>query len=319
MDAASAALDQLRGHGAFVLRCELEEPFLVQVEDRAVVGVVAPVRGSLLLRAPGLPEVRVDPGEVAVVPELTAYQVVPVGGPGASRPVRILPGGHCADEDGGDLSAQMWLDTRVWGTRLGGSHAFVTGSYDRADQLGVLLLASLREIAVAPAPLPLISLLTEELAADRPGQAAVLDRLVDLLLASTLRAWFAEPGREAPAGWRAQHDAMIGPVLDLMHGRPEEPWTVGALAAAVGWSRAAMARRFTELVGMAPMTYLTRWRMMLAADLLTRTTRGVAQVGREVGYENAFAFSTAFKRHHGSSPQTFRQRAAGRSGSPGER
>lgn len=308
MDAASAALDRLRGQGAFVLRCELEAPFLVQVEDLAVVSVVAPVRGALLIRPPDLPEARVHPGEVAVVPQLTACSVRPIDGAGDSRAVRILPGGHCADEHGNDLSAQMWLDTRVWGTRLGGSHAFVTGSYDRADQLGGLLLERLRAIAVAPAPPQLLSLLTAELATDEPGQAAVLDRVVDLLLAATLRAWFADPEHEAPAGWHAQRDPMIGPVLDLMHGRPAEPWTVGALADRVGWSRATVARRFTELVGLPPMAYLTRWRMMLAADLLCRTTRSGAQVGRDVGYDNAFAFSTAFKRQHGVAPQSFRAR-----------
>jgi len=95
----------------------------VQVEDRAAVSVVPPVRGALLIRLPDLPGAGVHPGEVAVVPQLTAYSVRPIDGAGDSRAVRILPGGHCADEHGNDLSAQMWLDTRVWGTRLGGSHA----------------------------------------------------------------------------------------------------------------------------------------------------------------------------------------------------
>ena len=317
MDAASAALDELRGQGAFVLRCELEQPFLVRVEDGAAVGVVAPVRGALLLRAPDLPEVSVAPGEVAVVPRLATYDVIPVDGSGDERPVRILPGGHCADEHGADLSPVMWLDTRVWGTRLGGSHAFVTGSYESSEQLGGLVLSSLREIAVAPAPPQLLDLLTAELAGDQPGQSAVLDRLVDLLLASTLRAWFADPAHPAPVGWRAQQDPLVGQVLDLIHRSPGDPWTVALLADRVGWSRATVARRFSELVGEAPMTYLTRWRMLLAADRLRRTGLGVAEVGREVGYENAFAFSTAFKRAHGASPQAYRRSAVNRNGERG--
>lgn len=311
MDAASVALDELRGRGAFVLRCELEQPFLIRVEDDAAVGVVAPVRGALLLRAPDAPEVSVAPREVAVVPRLTTYDVLPITGAGGERPVRILPGGRCADERGTGLSPTMWLDTRVWGTRLGGSHAFVTGSYERSEQLGGLVLSSLREIAVAPAPPQLLDLLTAEISSDQPGQSAVLGRLVDLLLASTLRAWFADPAHPAPVGWRAQQDPLVGPVLDLLHDAPGEPWTVARLADRVGWSRATVARRFTELVGEAPMTYLTRWRMVLAADLLRRTGRSVAEVGREVGYENASAFATAFRRAHGTGPQAYRRGAEG--------
>lgn len=134
----------------------------------------------------------------------------------------------------------------------------------------------------------------------------MLDRLVDLLLVAALRSWFADPSRPAPIGWRAQGDEVVGPVLDLLHRSPAERWTVGRLADRVGWSRATVARRFTALVGEPPMTYLLRWRMTLAADALRRTDRPVAGVATDVGYENPYAFSTAFRRFHGVSPRDHR-------------
>jgi AraC-like DNA-binding protein len=84
---------------------------------------------------------------------------------------------------------------------------------------------------------------------------------------------------------------------------------VAELAAAVGTSRAALARRFTELVGEPPMGYLTSWRMALAADLLADPDATVGGVARRVGYNSPFTFSTAFKRAHGLSPREHRQRA----------
>jgi AraC-like DNA-binding protein len=94
----------------------------------------------------------------------------------------------------------------------------------------------------------------------------------------------------------------------MLHDDPARPWTVAALAAAVGVSRAALARRFTTLVGEPPMVYLTGWRLALAADLLREPDATVAAVARRVGYGSPFALSAAFKRVRGVSPQQHRRR-----------
>jgi AraC-like DNA-binding protein len=92
----------------------------------------------------------------------------------------------------------------------------------------------------------------------------------------------------------------------LMHDQPGQPWTLARLSQHVGYSRASIVRRFTELVGQPPMAYLTEWRLTLAADLLLSSDDTVESVGRQVGYDNPFAFSSAFKRLHASSPRAFR-------------
>ncbi|GAA0954097.1 hypothetical protein GCM10009558_071340 [Virgisporangium aurantiacum] len=71
---------------------------------------------------------------------------------------------------------------------------------------------------------------------------------------------------------------------------------------------AAFAARFTALVGEPPLTYLTAWRMTLAADRLDDTDDTVGVIARAVGYQDAFAFSVAFKRAHGVSPSGWRRR-----------
>jgi AraC-like DNA-binding protein len=85
---------------------------------------------------------------------------------------------------------------------------------------------------------------------------------------------------------------------------------VAKLATAANVSRAALARRFTELVGEPPMTYLTAWRLALAADLLRDPDLTVGQVAERVGYGSSFALSTAFKRVRGISPREHRATAA---------
>lgn len=145
---------------------------------------------------------------------------------------------------------------------------------------------------------------------DGPGQEVVLDRLLDLLAIAALRAWFARPEAAPPAWYEALGDPVVGPVLRLLQDDPARPWTVAALAAKAGVSRAALARRFTERVGELPMTYLTGWRLALAADRLRDTDGTIGAIARHVGYGSASALSTAFKREYGVSPQEWRTRAA---------
>ena len=94
--------------------------------------------------------------------------------------------------------------------------------------------------------------------------------------------------------------------MRLIHNRPEHPWTVASLAAEAAVSRALFAKRFTEVIGEPPLTYLTEWRMAEAEELLADPARSVAQVATSVGYSDAFGFSAAFKRSRGSSPTEFR-------------
>lgn len=100
----------------------------------------------------------------------------------------------------------------------------------------------------------------------------------------------------------------------MLHERPAYPWTLNALAHEAGMSRAALAARFTHLIGHAPMRYLTLWRMQIAARLLVDSSMKVAAVGHEIGYDSEAAFSRAFKKTAGVSPAAWRDSAIGADG-----
>ena len=148
--------------------------------------------------------------------------------------------------------------------------------------------------------------MADEIVKDDLGQEAVLDRLLDLLLIAVLHAWFARPDADAPGWYRAYGDPVVGHALRLLHHDPAHAWTVAGLAAATGVSRAALARRFNDLVGEPPMSFLTGRRIALAADLLREPGATVGSVAHQVGYGSPYALSTAFKRLRGISPQQHR-------------
>ncbi len=153
---------------------------------------------------------------------------------------------------------------------------------------------------------PFIPLLVDEMVKDQPGQDVILDRLLDLLLMSAMRAWFDRPESEAPGWYLAQSDPAMGSALRMLHNNPAHPWTVAELAEEAAMSRSALARRFTDVVGEPPMTFLTNWRLTLAADLLCEPGNTIGSVARQVGYASPYALSAAFKRVRGISPRDHR-------------
>jgi AraC-like DNA-binding protein len=183
------------------------------------------------------------------------------------------------------------------------------GTYERHSEIGRQLLSVLPRLVVMPANAwdsPLLPMLGREMVKDEPGQEAVLDRLLDLLLVTVLRAWFSSHQAEAPGWYRAQGDPVVGRALRVLQNSPAQQWTVATLARETGVSRAALARRFAELVGEPPMTFLTAWRLALAADLLREPGATIGAVAQQVGYSTPFALSAAFKRVRGVSPKEHR-------------
>lgn len=140
-----------------------------------------------------------------------------------------------------------------------------------------------------------------------PGNRAVLARLAESLFIEVLR-WQLRYAAEGRSGWLAGvHDPQIGRVLRLLHALPERPWTVEELAKEAAMSRAALAKRFVELVGQSPIQYLAGWRMHLARSLLRESKLGIGEIAGRVGYESEAAFNRAFRRLVGSPPATWRQ------------
>ncbi|GAA2833970.1 AraC family transcriptional regulator [Kitasatospora paracochleata] len=310
MDALGALLSGPRAQGAFLLRSVFDPPWAVRIRDEAPLTVLSMARGEGWLVPDRGSAVRLRPGDLAVVRGPEPYTVA--DDPATGPQVVIHPGQVSTTPDGQLLCEELDQGVRTFGSAPDAASVLLSGTYQLRGEVSGRLLRALPAVLLLTAEewsSPLLPLLAEEIGRDEPGQEVVLDRLLDLLLISALRAHFARPSGAAPAWYRAHGDPVVGPALGLLHADPARPWTVGGLAAEVGSSRAALARRFTELVGEPPMAYLTGWRLALAADLLAEPDATLAAVARRVGYGSAFALSAAFKRVRGVSPQQYRAAA----------
>lgn len=307
MDALAGLLDGVRARGAFMLRLSLDPPWAMRIQDEAPLTLICQTQGRAVIVPDGGDPTWLGPGDIAVARGTRHY--VFADDPATPPHIVIHPGQRCTTSSGADLRFEMAVGVRTWGNSGAGADRCVIGAFEGRSAVSARLLDALPPLVVLRADdwdSPLVGVLAAEAGRDADGQEVFLDRLLDLLLVGALRCWF-DRADTAPPWWGAERDELVGPALRLIYHHPEHPWTVANLAAAVGLSRAALARRFTELVGEPPISFLTGWRLALAADLLRSSSDTIAAVARQVGYSTPFAFSSAFKRAYGISPNEHRR------------
>lgn len=306
MDALGGLLDGVRARGAFVLRMSLDPPWSMRIQDDAPLTLICVTHGRAVIVTTSGAVHRLGPGDVALARGTEHYLFADA--PDTAPQVVIHPGNRCTTLHGDDLRFEMSVGVRTWGNTAAGADRSIICTYEGSSAVSARLLDALPVVLVLGGDqwhTPLVDLLAAEAGHDGPGQAAFLDRLLDLVLMDVLRTWFNRD-ENAPTWWHAERDPVVGPALRLIYNNPEHPWTVANLAAAVGNSRASFARRFTEQIGDSPIAFLTSWRLALAADLLRSGESTIAAIAHRVGYGTPFALSSAFKRAYGVSPTAYR-------------
>lgn len=303
MDPLTHFLDGPRAVGAFALAMHMSAPWGVRVDDRAALTIVAVTRGRARVD-----DMLLTVGDVALIRGPEPYSVTDADSSVPS--ILIGPGQQCTTVDGRDLRDEFRYGVRRWGNTSEGETSLLVGTYERPDEAGGLVARALPRLVVVPharSDGALLALLEREIANDDPASQVVIDRLLDILVVSTIRAWVDASDHPGTPGWLTCKDPLVKRALECLHAEPAAPWTVELLARHVNTSRASLAARFRSDVGEPPMTYLTHWRLTLASDLLHSHDSTVADVARSVGYTNAYAFSTAFKRQAGTTPSEFRR------------
>lgn len=310
VDALDAALATVRVEG-WVGRSMVRAPWGVEMATADPCQLAAVVTGEAWIRHGDDEPVHLPEGSVAV-----AAGGIPLhmgDHPDTPPGVRIEDREACFDiVTGESLADHDRTGSRTWGDPAAPG-SVVLGAYRADGEVYALLERDLPPLVVVPPdPLtaPVLAAVVTETQDERPGQQVVVDRLMELLLFAALRSWLATASADVPSWATALADPIVGPALGAMHAEPARRWTVAELAAAGAVSRAAFARRFRERVGEPPLAHLTRWRMALAADAL-RADPGIdlTAVAAQVGYADAFSFSTAFRRVRGVTPSAHRRTA----------
>ena len=312
MDTLTEVLDNIRASGALIGQNLLSAPWSVCVEPGATITVAAMLRGDGWILREGAEPVHLDTRDLVV---LTGREsaVLASDRAGTAEPTCIVTPDGVRDE-----TAERLLDgERLGHAESGGGspllaeHALLAGSFPTSGRIAERLLGALPPLLVVPRAQQrsrALNFLELEIENNEPGQQAVLDRLLDIVLIGALRDWFALPEVSAPAWFGATSDPVVGPALHALHAEPSRDWSVETLARRAQVSRATFARRFAEVMGEPPISYLAGWRLCLAADLLQESESTLASIARQVGYSSAYALSAAFTREYGIRPSQYRHR-----------
>lgn len=305
MDVLADVLSATKIGGTVTAEVRAGGPWGLRFQDLPTISFHYVVAGSCWLRRPAAEAIRLSAGDLALLPAGAAHAVADASdGP----TVRFEQAAH---QRHGESGVQIDLPGNA-------PHAHIVCGGYRFDARAAHPLLNLPPLLLIRAGDPrspelaqTLHMLTAELADPAPGSRTITDRLVDVLFVHILRHWTAKWSRDQdpdPAPWLAAlHDPQVAAAVSLIHQEPARPWTVDALARQVGVSRATLSRRFTRLVGEPPLAYLTRWRLEIAARRLRETTDTVTGIANAVGYTSEFAFSRAFRRHHGMPPSRYRQ------------
>ena len=303
VDTLTDVLLDLRLESSFYARSELKAPWGLSfsVSDGPSFHMI--VAGCCWLRIDN-ERIPLKAGDLVLLPHGDEHQIADP--PEAKAvPLKALPSERVGQNAallsyGGDGPAALLI---CGGVRFAGPLA-----HPLLDLLPHVLLLHRDEQEEANAWLEAtLTMLGAEALSLRPGSAAVMTRLADILVLQSIRAWLEhDEGRRL--GWLgALSDPDIGSVLALIHRRAEEPWTVASLAREVHLSRSVFSERFSRLVGMPPIQYVTRWRMFLASSWFREEHMSSSEVAYRLGYSSEAAFSRAFKRHLQVPPGAFRR------------
>ncbi|MFE3175312.1 AraC family transcriptional regulator [Amycolatopsis sp. NPDC059090] len=292
----------LRRGGVVYGRALLRAPWGIAFESRSIATIYVVIAGSCVLVPDGGQALHLAQGDVALLPSGAGH--VAADTPGQPAPtVRELFGADLEELSATDLviegdGPETVLVCGAYLLEPAPQHPFIASLPDVVH----VTASQMRGTCLAAA----VHLLTTEVDQAGRGTPAVVASLLDLLFTYTLRSWFlGQP--DQLVGWaHALHDPAVGPALALLHDDPGKPWTVEALAHAVGFPRARFSRRFTSTTGHTPMEYLGIWRMTVAARLLREGQAPLRQIARKVGYDSEFAFARAFKRVVGHAPGRYR-------------
>lgn len=153
-----------------------------------------------------------------------------------------------------------------------------------------------------------LPLILRELARPRPGQNMIVERMAEVLLVQTLRAYY-QINPPSDGFFAGLSDARLERAISRIHQDYGQPIGLADLAQTAAMSRSSFAQTFKQKLSVSPVEYLAKWRMLVASDVLKTTNLPVADVAEQVGYLSDIAFVRAFKREFGQTPSALRRQA----------
>ncbi len=293
-------IDTLRLRGSIFFHSSLAAPWGISLETMDVPRFHIALEGSFFMGAK-TKEIRVKPMDIVMLPHGDMHWIADEAN---SELVPSEQAGEACSL-GSPLFQKGLITNRVMCGVV---------EYDKAINHPILSalpeVFHLRNIKEDDSIWVTVGLIDSEFIASNSRTSSVIDRLTEVLFIKLINRYVRE-NEHLSGFFAALGNPRFSKMLELIHEHPEKPWSIDIISDEVAMSRATLQRKFKAELGVSPMTYVSRWRLAKAYQLLNYSSLTLEDIAQNIGFGDARTFRSAFSRHYGFTPSELRKNKLG--------
>lgn len=296
-DVLQDVLETLRFRGSIFFRSSLAAPWGISLEKSRSPRFHIALSGQCYVGSDNNDAVQVDAQDVIMLPNGNSHWI-------SDQPGRKLVRSSVA-ADACELNSPLFQEGEI-------TNHLICGIIQFDQDMSHPIFNALPSVMHFPAlktsgtSWSVIKLIEKEMDNDRLQNGGIVDRLTEILFIQ-LMDHYVSNSENATGFLAALSDKRVYKALSLIHREPEFDWTLSLLGERSGMSKATLVRRFQEIVGVAPMSYISDWRIMKAYNLVKYTSTPLEQIADSLGFASARTLTRSFRRHYNCTPSVLRK------------
>jgi len=300
-DVLGDILETLRFRGSVFFRSDLAAPWGMSLSEMGIPRFHIVLSGECFVGSDGHDAVKAEEADIIMLPNGNPHWIADQ--PGRQMVPSARAGKAC------ELGNPLFQRGKITNRLMCGMVNFDQGaSHPILDALPEMMHFSMLESA---GPIwSVVKLIDAEMQSENDRGSRIADRLTEVLFLQLLNHYVSH-SEDTTGFLAALRDRRVFRALTLIHKEPEYAWSLESLGERVGMSRATLVRRFQEVIGVAPMTYIADWRIMKAHSLVRYSAMPFEQIADSTGFASARTLSRAFQRRYGCTPNELRRSAVG--------
>ena len=298
-DVLRDVLETLHFRGSIFFRSDLAAPWGMSLEKNSFPRFHIALSGECYVGSDTDDAVKVKAQDVIMLPKGNSHWI-------SDQPGRkLVPSSRAADACA--LNTPLFQEGVITNRLICGVIQFDQGmSHPIFDALPAVMHFPALELS---GPIwSVINLIETQMDQEENRNGGVVDRLTEVLFIQLMNHYISS-GEDATGFLAALSDKRVYKALSLIHKEPEFDWTLNLLGERSGMFKATLVRRFQEVVGVAPMSYISDWRIMKAYNLVKYTIAPLEQIADSLGFASSRTLTRAFQRRYECTPAALRKSA----------
>jgi AraC-like DNA-binding protein len=302
-DILSEVFSTLRLSSNLYFQAKFQGDFSVEIpNEKRIVRFHLVLEGDCYLKVPSLHSVHLQKGDIAIIPNGLPQSI--------SSATNIAPVAleHILQETPIENGKLNYGSGNVSANLLCGYCSFdETIDHPVLMALPPLIMIQADDFKSDPQSIMPLMLLSLEAELEAPGMTGILSRMLEVIFIQAVRKITLNIENNQGGFIAALSDQKLSKALNAIHNQPQKRWTIEDLSKQAGMSRARFADKFTNVVGVPPINYLTTWRLMISRNLLSNTILDMEEIANRSGYSSASSFSRRFKEAFKIGPGAYRK------------